>query len=105
MRAGAALAALMLLNACGMIGPSQADLEAAVRDFYANPGEVGVDTDLANLEGAISDFEGCQPSRGVFRCPVGFTTPDGTVAAIIWTERRPEGGWRVRNIALNERPS
>ncbi len=106
MRAGAALVALTLLSACGVVGPSQADLDAAVRDFYAHPGNVEISATVQALqESPIADFEGCQPLRGTFRCALGFTTPEGRVSAIVWTERRPEGGWRVQNIALNERPS
>ena len=106
MRALRAVVALSLLAGCGVIGPSQADLDASVRDFFVQPGQVEISTSIRALQGsAIADFEGCQPLRGTFRCAVGFTRPNGVVRAIVWVERRPEGGWRVHNIALNERPS
>lgn len=103
MRARGALAALALLAGCGVIGPSQADLADAARAFIAHPSAESAS--VATLEGAsISDFEGCQPLNGVFRCAVGFATPAGRVATTMWVVRE-NAGWRVQNIALNERPS
>jgi predicted small lipoprotein YifL len=99
-RALAALALASALAACGVIGPPQADVERAVSAYYANGvPRVGV----PDLRGAtIADFEGCQPLRGFYRCPVIFQTATGRVPTLIWLEHAAHG-WRVQSIALNVR--
>ncbi|ANP45939.1 hypothetical protein [Candidatus Viadribacter manganicus] len=96
----AALAALCVLGACaGILGPTKADLENAVHEFYAR-GENPAAPALANA--TIAEYEGCQPRGGIFTCPVIFTTEQGRVATMIWIVHAPNGAWHVRNIALNE---
>ena len=100
-RATIAAAALSALSACGaLLGPSQPDLEAAIRDFYAR-GETASAPDLSNAH--IVDYEGCQPRGGVFTCPVVYATEQGNVPIMIWVVRTTSGGWEVRNLRLNER--
>jgi predicted small lipoprotein YifL len=97
-RAVAALALMSALAACGIIGPPQSDIERAVTTYYAD----GVPrADVPDLRGAaIADFEGCQPLRGFYRCPVIFQTASGRVPTLIWLQHGAHG-WRVQNIALN----
>jgi hypothetical protein len=97
----AAAAALCALASCGAIlGPSQADLEAAVHDFYAR----GETANAPNLSTAhIAEYEGCQPRGGIFTCPVVFATEQGNVPILIWVVRTTSGGWEVRNLRDNER--
>ena len=100
-RAVVAAAALSALSSCGtLLGPSQADLEAAVHDFYAR----GETANAPNLSAAhLADYEGCQPRGGVFTCPVVFATERGNVPIMIWVVRTTSGGWEVRNLRDNER--
>ena len=99
-RALAALALACALAACGIIGPPQADVERAVTAYYVN----GVPrADVPDLRGAtIADFEGCQPLRGFYRCPVIFQTASGRLPTLIWLEHGAHGR-RVQNIVLNVR--
>lgn len=97
-RAPGALAFACALAACGVLGPPQADLERAVRAYYAGGQTNPAVPDLSDA--TIADFEGCRPLRGFYQCPVIFQTPDGRVPTLIWLER-DSGGWRVQNIALN----
>ena len=100
-RALAAATALCALTSCGaLLGPSQADLEAAVLDFYTR-GETANAPDLSNAH--IADYEGCQPRGGVFTCPVVYATERGNVPIMIWVVRTTSGGWEVRNLRDNER--
>ena len=101
-RALMALAALCCLSACGLVGPSQPELEEAVDAFYVR-GEHPAAPPLQDA--TISNFESCQPVTGAFKCAVIFSTADGEVATLIWIRRAPEGGWDVLNIVRNERPS
>lgn len=94
----AALAALCALSGCGLLGPAQSDLETALQHYYA--GEHTGAPDLAAAR--IESYEGCQPANGVYRCPVVFATGAGHVPVLIWIERE-SNGWRIRNIALNQR--
>lgn len=98
-RAFAALSALCVLSGCGVLGPSQSDLEAPLQQFYA--GDHAGAPDLAGAR--IDSYEGCQPGNGIYRCPVVFSTERGNVATLIWIVRGPGSGWQVRSIALNER--
>lgn len=103
MRAGTALAAVSMLAGCGVVGPSQTELQGAVRDFYAHPGGVAISADTRRLQNHdMIELDGCQPNNGVFTCLAAFETDDGAVFANLWAERKPEGGWRVRNIAVQE---
>jgi hypothetical protein len=97
-----ALAALLgTLSACGaVLGPSQADLETGVREFYAR-GETANAPDLSAAH--IAEYEGCQPRGGVFTCPVVYSTENGDVPIMIWVVRTTSGGWEVRNLRINER--
>ncbi|MEQ1490918.1 MAG: hypothetical protein ABL932_10265 [Terricaulis sp.] len=100
-RAVALAALLVTLAACGaVLGPSQADLETGVREFYAR-GETASVPDLS--EAHISSYEGCQPRGGIFTCPVVFTTEQGNRPILIWVIRTPSGGWEVRNLRDNGR--
>ncbi len=95
----AILVSLCALSACGLLGPAQSDLETALQRYYAGE-HVGAP---ALGTARIESYEGCQPGNGVYKCPVVFATDGGTVPVLIWIERAPDG-WRIRNIALNERP-
>jgi hypothetical protein len=101
-RALAALAALCALSACGVVGPSQSEVESAIATFYTR-GEHPAAPQLQDA--TISNFESCQPVTGAFKCAVIFSTADGEVATLIWIRRAPEGGWDVLNIVRYERPS
>lgn len=98
-RAAIFVAALSALASCGVLGPTQADLEGAVHRFYASDHHDGA-PDFAAA--TLSNYDGCQPRGGIFRCPVTFSTGQSEVRAMIWIVRGPDG-WDVRNIALNER--
>lgn len=94
-------AALCALTACGsLLGPSQTDLEGAIREFYAHGDSAGA-PDLSNAH--IATYEGCQPRAGVFTCPVVYATERGNVPIMIWVVRTTSGGWEVRNLRVNER--
>lgn len=95
-RAVAALAALCMLSACGVLGPTQPDLESALQHYYA--GDHAGAPELATAQ--IVSYEGCQPGNGIYRCPVVFSTEGSRVATLIWIARGPNG-WQVRNIVLN----
>lgn len=99
-RVFAAFAALCALAACGVIGPSQADVEAGLRAYYAN----GTPQGSADLgDASVADFDGCRPQNGFYQCPVVFQTADGRVSTIVSFERGPHG-WTVQHVALNARP-
>lgn len=95
------VSALVLLSGCGIIGPSQNELEAAIQNYYINPSNISVSAVARRLQGApIAAFEGCQPNKGVFTCVVTFDGPEGRAIADLWVVRRPEGGWQVRNLVV-----
>jgi|CXWL01.1.fsa_nt_gi hypothetical protein len=99
MRAIAAIAALSLMAACGLVGPSREDAAPAVRDYFAAHAER---RDAALAQATLTAINGCQPAGGFFTCVASFQTGDTLAAANIWIARAPGGGWRLQNIAVRE---
>jgi hypothetical protein len=93
-----AIAVAVTLSACSPTGPTQAQAEAALQDFFATPHTDTVDVVGGEFRGASLTSLGMCSAMGVrYRCQAAFTQK-GAVRNARLTIVKRDSGWFVESV-------